>query len=152
MTESVKALVTHCQSGVHNGGLWVVAMHSNLINKTIRWKKKKIHFHVAAAVSPEVGSSRPLSDIASTLMRRNTSWWTVSSRLFSYMYTMPLKTDIVQLSCPSLKAFTILEVSVVQLCAKDSIYHCSLSLFSISKSATCTWPTSSQVRHTLKVV
>lgn len=39
MAVSVKALVTHCQSGIYDGGLWVVAERSNIINKNSGWKK-----------------------------------------------------------------------------------------------------------------
>lgn len=75
MTVSVKALVTHCQSGVHNGGLWVVVKHSNIINKNSGWKKnKQPSFHAAGAVSPEVDRSRLLSGIEVALIRRNASW------------------------------------------------------------------------------
>lgn len=76
MTVSVKALVTQCQSGVHNGGLWVVVKHSNIINKNSGWKKTKQQpsFHAAGAGSPEVDRSRLLSGIEVALIRRNASW------------------------------------------------------------------------------
>lgn len=62
--------------GSHNGGLWVVVKHSNIINKNSGWKKNKQQpsFHAAGAGSPEVDRSRLLSGIEVALIRRNASW------------------------------------------------------------------------------
>lgn len=148
MTVSLKALVTHCQSGVHNGGLWVVAKHSNIINKNSGWKKNKQQpsFHSAGAVPPEVDRSRLLSGIEVALIRRNASWWTVTGWHFNYRYTMPLKTDIVQLACPTEEGFynsgairclAVCQTYYLQLLS-DFIFHFQISYLYLARLCTRT--------------